>query len=220
MKSGADLEVAAGLAALVLHDLRNLLATIDTSASIVSSELAPTRADRDLELMRRHAARASTVARRAQDLCSRALAVSRGERLERASTIARVVFERAIDAIALPAGVTLVVREPADVALSAELDLLARAVGNLIENAVDALRERGGSIELAARVSEDGVVLTIRDDGPGLPDGVAFAGVTTKPGGSGLGMRIARAIAVAHGGSLAVAETGPRGTVLSLALPA
>src|SRR3954447_19993094 len=82
---------------------------------------------------------------------------------------------------------------------------LEQALGNLLDNA-----RRHGSppIELAAEAHDGAVRLHVRDDGPGMPDGLApFERFTRGDaargrGGAGLGLAIVAAIARAHGGDV------------------
>jgi signal transduction histidine kinase len=67
-------------------------------------------------------------------------------------------------------------------------------------------------------------IIEVSDDGPGLPPRALerlfqpFAG-STRPGGTGLGLAIAREAMRAHGGDIALAETGAKGTRFRLILP-
>jgi hypothetical protein len=109
--------------------------------------------------------------------------------------------ERAV-ALASVSGPRLVIGDPS---------LLARAVGNLLDNA--ALHSvAGGGIRLKCEASKDEVRVTVEDDGPGIPEArrervferfyrgpdVGQRGIP----GSGLGLPIARWIAEVHGGTL------------------
>jgi len=85
---------------------------------------------------------------------------------------------------------------------------------NLLQNALDAT-PRGGRISICAELGPEGSArIIVQDTGPGLAPEVRARlfepGTTTKSGGSGLGLTIARAIAEQHGGSL-VLDTGPDG---------
>ncbi len=82
-------------------------------------------------------------------------------------------------------------------------------------------------MRLTCTLEEDQTVLTIADNadnGPGLPAGdpeSAFVPFfTTKPGGSGIGLTLARQIALAHGGRLEHRAGRPHGAVFQLMLPA
>jgi signal transduction histidine kinase len=93
---------------------------------------------------------------------------------------------------------------------------------NLIQNAAQSLA-RGG--EVRVRVSLDGrdIVASIADDGAGIPpdllERVFDPLFTTRSEGTGLGLTIARRIAEAHGGSIAVESESGAGTRLTVRLP-
>ena len=101
-------------------------------------------------------------------------------------------------------------------------ELLERAFENLVRNAAEAAAEGGGRVEVAAGAEADQVVIRISDDGPGLPPehpGEARPFFTTKVGGLGLGLPIARKVVLLHGGALRL-ESGDRvGLTASVTLP-
>ncbi len=113
------------------------------------------------------------------------------------------------------AGVKLVARGEA-LALAGDRTLLDRVLSNLLDNAL-AHAPAGSRVEINAARWGDGVKLTVDDAGPGIPAGDRervfdrFARLEgqQRPG-HGLGLALARAIAVLHGGSLR-ADTSPSG---------
>jgi signal transduction histidine kinase len=74
---------------------------------------------------------------------------------------------------------------------------------NLVRNAIEAMPD-GGSLQLCSRASNATVVLGVTDSGPGIEPGLNVFDffTTTKEGGTGLGLPIARSIIEAHGGDL------------------
>lgn len=97
--------------------------------------------------------------------------------------------------------------------------LLEWAIESLIKNAVDALAGRGGLIRVAAEPApESGVCVRVADDGPGIPRDlkrrIFSAGFTTKDGGWGIGLSLARRIVEqTHDGKLTlVSGAGPGAT--------
>ena len=114
--------------------------------------------------------------------------------------------------------------EPAGLVLHADPDLLEQAMINLLKNACEAVRGRpGAAVRLACRVDDDQAMLIVEDNGPGLPEGDPEAAVvpffTTKPGGSGIGLTLARQVALAHGGRLEHVRRAGGGAVFRLRLP-
>jgi signal transduction histidine kinase/ActR/RegA family two-component response regulator len=93
--------------------------------------------------------------------------------------------------------------------LVADCTGMEQVLSNIIANALDACRP-GGEVSIEARTHDDGVELSITDDGPGIPREVRERlfepFFTTKaPGhGTGLGLAIAHAIVQGHGGKIEV----------------
>jgi signal transduction histidine kinase len=111
----------------------------------------------------------------------------------------------------------------APLVVQADEELLERALENLVRNAVQAAATGGGQVEVAAWRSEDGVLIQIDDDGPGFaPDhpGEVRPFYTTRPGGLGLGLPLARKIVLLHGGELKLERRSPAGARVVVRLPA
>ena len=113
---------------------------------------------------------------------------------------------------------------PPDLCADADPQLLEQAVINLLRNATDAVvgveRPR---IDVTCVGREGQVVLAVADNGAGVPedrrDQIFVPFFTTKPGGSGIGLNLARHIALGHGGGLDLRANVPRGSVFTLTLP-
>ena len=100
--------------------------------------------------------------------------------------------------------------------------LIARALSNIVENALHAMPGKG-SLTLAAEVEGSAVLLRIRDTGVGMDDdalGRVFEPYfSTKATGTGLGLPIARRNVELSGGEINVESEKQRGTVVTLRLP-
>jgi signal transduction histidine kinase len=102
-----------------------------------------------------------------------------------------------------------------------------QAVTNLVLNAIEAAPERIGMVSIGSRLDADSdeVVVTVRDNGAGIPEAIRprlFEPFVSSKGqrGTGLGLAVARKIAERHGGRLQVVATSSSGTEIALRLPA
>ncbi len=98
-----------------------------------------------------------------------------------------------------------------------------RIISNLVNNAVEALGEKG-KVDVRLARKGDGVLLTIADDGKGIPREILAKlgrrGETHgKAGGSGLGLYHARTTTEGWGGSLGISSEPGRGTTVTIELP-
>ena len=103
---------------------------------------------------------------------------------------------------------------------------LQQVLMNLMTNGIDAMRDVNGARELtinSQRGENEQLVVSVIDTGVGLPplqaDQVFNAFFTTKPNGTGMGLRISRSIVESHGGRLWAAKNSPRGASFHLSLP-
>lgn len=113
-----------------------------------------------------------------------------------------------------------------DYAVSADAPLLKRVLFNLVSNAIK-FSPKGGKIELDCLAAGSFVEVTVKDEGPGIPEDMLstvferFAQVNSPEhkgkGGSGLGLTICRAIIELHGGK--IWATSAAGSTFHLTLP-
>ena len=123
--------------------------------------------------------------------------------------------------------------EAATLAFAADRLAIERILGNLVANALAAVRP-GGHVWLAARpvaavgpAGGRGVALSVTDDGPGFPPGEVerafqrfYRGDPSRSApGTGLGLAIVRELARAHGGEAVAENVAPHGARLSVVLP-
>jgi len=103
---------------------------------------------------------------------------------------------------------------------------LQQVTMNLMINAIEAMKEVNGTRELiihSCQAENHQLVVSITDTGVGLPtaqvDQIFDAFFTTKPHGTGMGLRISRSIVESHGGRLWAANNSPRGASFHFTLP-
>ncbi|MEZ2145981.1 ATP-binding protein [Bradyrhizobium sp. DN5] len=115
---------------------------------------------------------------------------------------------------------------PASATAAARPDDLHRGVTNLVENAV----RFGAEVTIRLDVSGTTLVIDVEDDGPGISDARKQemlepfvrgddARTMDESTGFGLGLSIARAIALAHGGELSLHDREPHGLIVRMQLP-
>jgi PAS domain S-box-containing protein len=104
---------------------------------------------------------------------------------------------------------------------------LQQVLMNLMINGIDAMKDVDGTRELvikSQRAENEEVRVSITDSGVGLPprqpEQIFNAFFTTKPHGTGMGLRISRSIIESHGGRLWAADNSPRGASFYFTLPA
>ena len=104
---------------------------------------------------------------------------------------------------------------------------LQQVMMNLMLNSIDATKAVDGTRELAIesrRMVNEQLQVSVRDTGIGLPanqlEQIFDAFFTTKPHGTGMGLRISRSIIESHGGRLWAANNLPRGASFYVSLPA
>jgi len=111
---------------------------------------------------------------------------------------------------------------PKSLTISADPELLAQAVLNLLRNSIRATAEvEAPEVRLiVAREPNGGCSIEVRDNGPGIPadrrEDVFLPFYTTHKGGSGVGLSFARQVALAHGGSIGVADSPDGGASIRI----
>lgn len=218
----ADLGLAV---AKINHDLRNTL----TSAQLLSDQVATL----DDPKVQRLAPRLVTTLDKAIGFAQSVL--DYGRETSVVPRLAPVNLRGLVEEAAFEARVAgnplIAFDNQVDGALMADVDAgqMGRVLVNLLKNAREALEAQTGDGQdfriVVGAASEAGkTVISVRDNGPGLPPRarenlfVAFEG-SARSGGTGLGLAIAREITEAHGGTLALVPE-PRGTRFDITLPA
>lgn len=106
-----------------------------------------------------------------------------------------------------------------------DFHLLQQALANLLVNAATYAPPQT-VIEIGARVADQTIVLSVTDQGPGLPPEAIpqlfemfFRGPGSRPGGAGIGLAITRGIVELHGGTVTAENLTPGGARFAIRLP-
>jgi signal transduction histidine kinase len=212
------------LLASAAHELKSPIAAVRGAAAALRrdwEELPPEARDRLLAVV---ASAGDQLARLADDLLMAARGAAAGPAVElaacdvTASALATVEEARA----ATPAAtITLEAADGLPPAL-ADAGRLRQVVGNLVQNA---LRHGGGTAEVSVRATDEHVQVAVADRGPGIEPADAervfepFRRLPgAAPGGSGLGLSIARELTEAMGGRLSLTPREGGGAVFTVEL--
>lgn len=210
----AELRAFRELAGQVAHELKNPLTPMRFAIERLAKDANP--AQRELiDILASESARLEQMARDFGDL---------GRLPEGPPAVVDLVeLCEAVAQSGAPAEVRLAVAPRGPARLTGHYEPLRRAVHNLVLNAIDAVRGRGGEVVLEPGPGPNGSVqLAVRDSGPGIP-GDLMAKIfepyyTTKPHGTGLGLALVRQTVHHHGGTIGV-ESTPGRTIFTITLP-
>lgn len=211
------------VAAATLHELKNPLHAIGLLVEDLEAT-PPSDAAANAELRARLRAQMARALVPLDALRSLAGARRRGGQSAAVADVAELVV-RDLSAVTRQSGVELRIDGEAPRAVRAEASFVRIILENLIGNSLDTLRQREGGGRIRVRLGEESgqLALTVSDDGPGIgpaADRTLFHPLeTAKDGGLGLGLAIARALARAMNGDLALAQVPGWSTSFRLTLP-
>ena len=219
----ARLAAIGELAAAVAHEIRNPLGAVSNCVQMLRD--SPNLQPDDIELLEIVSQETTRLAAIVSDF----LAFGRPRPPDLAPLEVQGLLEETIELLqrdaARTAGVTVTLHcPPSPLVVRGDADQLRQVFLNLLVNACDAMRPRGGSLEVRAELRREGVVVSVADTGPGIPpqalERIFEPFFTTRPHGTGLGLAIARRIVESHRGTLDVASPPGGGALFTCLLPA
>lgn len=135
------------------------------------------------------------------------------------SEFARLLEEAIAQPVALHEAQASVNRRGPDVPILCNREVLIGAIMNLVVNALQA--EKNARLEIDLDSSNGrALLISVKDHGPGFNTDNEKSFFTNKPGGTGLGLAVVRAVAAAHQARFELRSTPGQGTVASIELPA
>lgn len=200
---GSRMAVVKQLASMVAHEVRNPLQSLSLLCTLARTEEDAVKRDTLLASINEEIHVLEGVVQRflrsSGPLRIRRSAADLVEILQQAASVARPRAEKA--------GVSMLIQAPGSFPMSIDGSLVRRALENLMLNAVEfAGQEPPGQITVSLLPRRDQVVLSVEDDGPGVPahelERVFEQYYSSKPGGTGLGLTLVRQVFVSHGGSV------------------
>jgi len=208
-----------GMAARLAHEVKNPLAAIKGLSVHMSRNAADPKTAERLAIV-------AAEADRLQAIVDGFLSFSRGlDDLNVAATRPHEVARELavlLETRAEEAGVTLEVAGDVELVLDADPRKLRQAMLNLVLNAVQA-SPQGSKVTVGVNKVCEGARITVHDDGVGMTpevlERIRKPYFTTKEGGTGLGVAVARGIVEQHGGRIEFKSTPGSGTTVTLTLP-
>jgi signal transduction histidine kinase/purine-cytosine permease-like protein len=207
------------LTAMVSHELRNPLGALSNSVNVL---------DRTLPEAERSGPEIARI-RRSVQRCSRIIEELLDFSRQREPAFAPVRVDRWLEAQVAEHAAAPLVELDLEAGCTAPLDaeLLRQAVVNLLDNALHAVGEAhldgGGRIRVRCRTAPDEVVISVADNGPGIPAATRvqiFEPLfSTKAYGVGLGMSVVQRMVDIHGGQITLDTREGAGTTIALRLP-
>ena len=217
------------LISAVAHDLRTPLFALRGSLEGIATGVANTEEKRQqyLQIALR---RANDLENLIRDLFAWSRLELTSLELNPSSIGLRSLIQRAVESIRPQAETRNIHIEDvvANAQVTLDADLMQRAIGNVLDNALN-YSSAGESIEIDAEIQSTDLIITIRDHGSGIPESELekvfnpmFRGEDSRnrnSGGAGLGLNVARRILEAHGGAISARNHPDGGAEFELRVP-
>jgi two-component system nitrogen regulation sensor histidine kinase NtrY len=225
-----ELQAWQDLLRVLAHEMMNSLTPISSLAESVRPLLSKAVLTQPNDALRDVADAVDVIARRSAGLMSFVERYRKMAELPPPSLESLSVedFIRRIDQLMRPTlearGIAYSSSVEPSLTIRADGNLLEQALINLLHNAMEATSSAGSPrIEVRCWLRNEYCTISVADNGKGL-DGASLEHIfvpffTTKPGGSGIGLSLARQIAHSHQGQLEAAANEPAGAVFTLSIP-
>lgn len=211
------------LAAGVAHEIRNPLNTISIAAQRLDREFSP---ETNRDQYKSFTTQIRTETKRLNKIIARFLALAHEDKrqhkvvpLDRLLNEVGALLQVEGDRLGLTVGVEV---EPG-LTLEADPDRLKELFLNLFNNSKEALADNPGKFEIIARRQGNQILITVTDDGPGIPpelrDKVFAPYYTSKEAGTGLGLPTVQRIVSDLGGEVRLDSTYSDGAQFVILIP-
>jgi signal transduction histidine kinase len=208
-----------GIAARLAHEVKNPLAAIKGLSAHMARNAADPKSAERLAIV-------AAEAERLQSIVDGFLSFSRGLDDLKLAPVTPYEVARELGVLletrAEEAGVKLEVTGDQELVLDADARKLRQSLLNFVLNALQA-SPRGAVVRVAVARECEGARITVRDDGAGMSpevlERIRKPYFTTKEGGTGLGVAVARGLVEQHGGRIEFKSAVGKGTTVSMLLP-
>ena len=210
------------MARMVAHEVRNPLQSLELLTSLIASEEDEGERLALAQAIHEEIRTLETVVTR----LLRESAAKGALRLQRQESSLGPLVEKVV-ALRRPQanarGIHLVTGVLSDRPVWVDTALMKRSIENLVLNAMQAVDDRGGEIQVSVIEESDDLLLTVDDNGPGiapeLADQIFEANVTSKSGGTGLGLALVKGVVEAHNGDIRCVRSPLGGARVEIRVP-
>jgi len=217
--------------AMITHELKTPLVPIQGYSDLLLSEHLGPLTDKQKERVSIIKSSATTLLDIISDLLD-AQKLELGQlKIKKESASIKNTVEKAVEAMQPAADekeVKISVNCP-DVVLLHDSERIGQVLTNLLKNALTAVKEKAGAIQINVGDYPSEVKISVKDNGIGIPDDKqkdlfkkfyqVDASLTREIGGSGLGLAICKGIVKFHGGRIGVRSTPDIGTTITFTIP-
>lgn len=209
----------------IVHDLGNLLTALSIQAQIILQRTQRDDVSNAASEVGKPAKQILTTVQLLQSIVDDLRNFARDQRLDLRSVELKPLLLECVEfwrPQATRCGVSLTLAEGPELRLRADEVMLRRVLDNVIKNAIEAIGEGPGEVTLSVYTPHLGTVrIAVEDSGAGIPAGLEVFKLfeTSKPGGTGIGLAVAKQWVTAHGGSIAHEPRESGGTRFCIELP-
>jgi len=190
------------LSASMAHDLKNPLATIKTSATIIQKQTINTDPEIEKAMQRMNRA-IFRMSHQIDDV----LNFVRITPLNLSEKKISDIINESIDSLEIPNNIKLKIQN-SDFTILCDAKKLETVFTNIILNAIQAIGNLEGSVDIKSKINKDDIEIKVSDSGPNIPseilDRLFEPLFTTKEKGTGLGLSSCKNIIEQHGGTISV----------------
>lgn len=214
------------IAAKLVHDLANPLSGLSMQVQNLLYQLersgTPPR-----EKLERSLGRIKSAAETMAGLIRNLMDFAREQRIDKSEVDLCELLDGVVDLlepVALDANSHIVLVTPTELdPIFCDEEKIRRVFDNLLRNSIEALNSQGGG-EIQVEISSGAagrVRVRVEDNGPGIAEGIDVFRLfeTTKPGGTGIGLAVAKQMVIAHGGTVEHQRPDRGGAAFIVELP-
>lgn len=215
------LSVIGEMASVLAHEIRNPLGSIKGFAQYLKEQSSGSK-PQDKELTETYLGIIVSESRRIERLTEDLLVYARQDDLMIEKFDLAGLINEVLSSLSVPESISIIREIPDRITISSDKNKLRQTLTNLIQNASDAIAETG-EIGITAKDQGNSIMLTVSDNGTGIPDNeiskIFKPFFTTKTKGTGLGLAIVERYVKALGGDITVESASGKGSVFRIIIP-